>query len=50
MAAFREIGYDRDLTLEVRMPDDDRLYPSFFRLAFDSVTILADMLSDNATK
>lgn len=49
MAAFRDIGYRGDLALELRMVDD-RAAANFYRLAFDSVTILADMLSDNVTK
>ena len=39
MAAFRDIGYDRDLTLELRAVDE-RAAASFYRLAHDSVMIL----------
>ncbi len=49
MAAFRDIGYKRDLTLELRTVDD-RAAESFFRLAFDSVTILADLLAGKCEK
>jgi len=49
MAAFRDIGYDRDLTLELRAVDD-RAAASFYRLAFDSVTILADLLAGKCEK
>ena len=39
MAAFREIGYDRDLTLELRAVDE-RAAQNFYRLAYDAVSIL----------
>ncbi len=46
MAAFRDIGYQSDLTLELRQVDV-RAAANFYRLAFDSVTILSDLLSGN---
>lgn len=49
MAAFRDIGYTRDLTLELRMVDD-RAAANFYRLAFDSVTILSDLLAGKCEK
>lgn len=49
MAAFRDIGYKGDLALELRTVDD-RAAANFYRLAFDSVTILADMLSGKCDK
>lgn len=49
MAAFRDIGYKRDLTLELRSVDD-RAAENFYRLAFDSVTILADLLAGGCEK
>lgn len=49
MAAFRDIGYNRDLTLELRSVDD-RAAESFYRLAFDSVTIIADLLAGRCEK
>ena len=49
MAAFRDIGYQRDLTLEIRKVDD-RAAQNFYSLAFDAVTILADILSGKCEK
>ncbi|MBQ8908085.1 MAG: sugar phosphate isomerase/epimerase [Clostridia bacterium] len=49
MAAFRDIGYKSDLTLELRQVDV-RAAASFNRLAFDAVTILADILSGKQEK
>ena len=49
MAAFRDIGYRGDLALELRTVDD-RAAANFYRLAFDSVTILADILSGKCEK
>ncbi len=49
MAAFRDIGYRGDLALELRTVDD-RAMADFHRLAFDSVTILADLLAGKCEK
>ena len=43
MQAFRDIGYDRDLNLEVNGVHPDAM-ANFYRLAFDSVTILQKMM------